>query len=156
MPTRTCARIVSKRGTPRLADVDRVTGEVRRRGPAAPVGYEWERIGEFLHVDVKKVVRLHVAVDGFSRVAYAELPPDERRGTRAAFMGRCSARLHGALQLVAPAQRVRGPAAHVAHRGRKQPIGTQQLGVGATPHVVEVIAEFHAVRAVRAHEAMRR
>ena len=27
----------------------------------------------------------------------------------------------------ASAQRVRGPAAHVAHRRRKQPIGTQQL-----------------------------
>ena len=33
--------------------------------------------------------RLHVAVDDFSRVAYAELLPDERKGTCAAFMGRC-------------------------------------------------------------------
>lgn len=32
---------------------------------------------------------LHVAVDDFSRVAYAELLPDERKGTCAAFMGRC-------------------------------------------------------------------
>ena len=31
----------------------------------------------------------HVAVDDFSRVAYAELLPDERKGTCAAFMGRC-------------------------------------------------------------------
>ena len=71
------------------------------------------RPGELVHVDVKKVARipegggwrargrgcgsapgagrscLHVAVDDFSRVAYAELLPDERKGTCAAFMGRC-------------------------------------------------------------------
>lgn len=98
---RTCARIVSRRGMLRLADVDRVTGELRRCGPATPVRYERERPGELLHVDVKKVARipdggghralgrgcgsargagaacLHVAVDDFSRVSYA------------AFMGRC-------------------------------------------------------------------
>ena len=32
---------------------------------------------------------MHVAVDDFSRVAYAELLLDERKGTCAAFMGRC-------------------------------------------------------------------
>ena len=103
----------ARRGMPRLADVDRVTGEVRRRGPATAVRYERDRPGELVHVDVKKVARipdggghralgrgcgsargagaacLHVAVDDFSRVAYAELPPDERKGTCAAFMGRC-------------------------------------------------------------------
>lgn len=71
--------------------------------------------GELVHVDVKKVARipegggwrargrgcgsaqgagrscLHVAVDDFSRVAYAELLPDERRGTCSAFMARCLA-----------------------------------------------------------------
>lgn len=113
VPARTCARIVARSGLPRLADVDRVTGEVRRRGPVTPVRYERERPGELLHVDVKKVARipgggghralgrgcgsrrgagsscLHVAVDDFSRVAYAELLPDERKGTCAAFMDRC-------------------------------------------------------------------
>lgn len=115
VPARTCARIVAGRGMPRLADVDRVTGEVRRRGPVTPVRYERERPGELVHVDVKKVARipdgggwralgrgndrsrghsgagsscLHVAVDDFSRVAYAELLPDERKGTCAAFMRR--------------------------------------------------------------------
>ena len=94
VPARTCARIVARSGPPRLADVDRVTGEVRRRGPATPVRYERERPGELVHVDVKKVARipdgggwralgrggdpskghsgagsscLHVAVDDFSR-----------------------------------------------------------------------------------------
>lgn len=105
VPARTCARIVARSGLSRLADVDRVTGEARRRGPVTPVRYERERPGELLHVDVKKVARipdggghralgrgcgsrrgagssrLHVAVDDFSRVAYAELLPDERKGT---------------------------------------------------------------------------
>ena len=96
---------------PRLADVDRVTGEARRRGPVTPVRYERERPGELLHVDVKKVARipdggghralgrgcgsargagaacLHVAVDDFSRVAYAELLPDERIRTTLDAMG---------------------------------------------------------------------
>ncbi|WP_425458926.1 integrase core domain-containing protein [Enorma burkinafasonensis] len=106
---------------PRLADVDRVTGEARRRGPVTPVRYERERPGELLHVDVKKVARvpagggwrargesvlahpdsgagyacLHVAVDDFSRVAYAELLPDERKGTTCAFMSRCLAFFSG-------------------------------------------------------------
>ena len=43
---------------PRLADVDRVTGEVRRRGPVTPVRYERDRPGELIHVDVKKVARI--------------------------------------------------------------------------------------------------
>ncbi|MDO4442262.1 MAG: IS481 family transposase [Slackia sp.] len=120
VPARTCARIVARRGMPRLADVDRVTGEPRRRGPVTRVRYERERPGELLHVDVKKVARipdggghralgrgcgsargagsacLHVAVDDFSRVAYAELLPDERKGTCAAFMGRCLRFFEGA------------------------------------------------------------
>ena len=115
VPARTCARIVARSGLPRLADVDRVTGEVRRRGPVTPVRYERERPGELVHVDVKRVARipdgggwrargaselahpdsgagyacLHVAVDDRSRAAYAELLPDERKGTCSSFMGRC-------------------------------------------------------------------
>lgn len=114
VPARTCARVVARNGMPRLADVDRVTGEVRRRGPVTPVRYERDRPGELVHVDVKKVGRipdgggwrargegrlghghafagvacLHVAVDDHSRVAYAELLGDERKGTCAAFMAR--------------------------------------------------------------------
>ena len=105
VPARTCARIVARRSLPRLADVDRVTGEQRRRGPVTPMRYERERPGELVHVDVKRVARvpdgggwrargrgaptphgagrscLHVAVDDRSRVAYAELLPDEGKGT---------------------------------------------------------------------------
>ena len=113
VPARTCARIVARLGLPRLSDVDRVTGEVRRRGPVTPVRYERERPGELVHVDVKRVARipdgggwradpsaaprgsgagwgcLHVAVDDHSRAAYAELLDDERGATCAAFMSRC-------------------------------------------------------------------
>lgn len=119
VPARTCARIVARRGLPRLADVDRVTGEVRARGPVTRVRYERERPGELVHVDVKKVARipdggghralgrgcgsargsgtscLHVAVDDNSRVAYAELLPDERKGTACAFMARAVAFYEG-------------------------------------------------------------
>ncbi|WP_270254213.1 integrase core domain-containing protein [Collinsella intestinalis] len=63
---------MASRGMPRLADVDRVTGEVRRRGPATPVRYERERPGELVHGDVKKVARI----------------PDGGGATCAAFMGR--------------------------------------------------------------------
>ena len=119
VPARTCARIVARRGLPRLADVDRVTGEARVRGPVTGRRYERERPGELLHVDVKKVARipegggwrangrgcgsrrgagiscLHVAVDDNSRVAYAELLPDERKATACAFMARALAFYEG-------------------------------------------------------------
>lgn len=58
VPARTCARIVARAGLPGLADVGRVTGEPRRRGPVTRVRYERERPGELLHVDVKKVARI--------------------------------------------------------------------------------------------------
>lgn len=45
VPARTCARIVARRGLPRLDDVDRVTGEPRARGPVTRVRYERERPG---------------------------------------------------------------------------------------------------------------
>lgn len=138
VPARTCARIVARAGPPRLADVDRVTGEPRRRGPVARVRYERERPGEPLHVDVKKVARipdgggwrargaseldhgrtsagtacLHAAVDDRSRAAYAELLPDERKETCVALMGRCLGFFEG---MGVAAERVmtdNGPAYH--------------------------------------------
>ena len=88
---------------------------LHRRGPVTRVSYERESPGEFVYVDAKKVPRipdgggrralgrgcgsargagvvcLHVAVDDLGRVAYAELLPDERKGTCAAFMERSCA-----------------------------------------------------------------
>lgn len=138
VPARTCARIVARAGPPRLADVDRVTGEPRRRGPVTRVRCERERPGELLHVDVKKVARipdgggwrargaseldhgrtsagtacLHAAVDDRSRAAYAELLPDERKETCVALMGRCLGFFEG---MGVAAERVmtdNGPAYH--------------------------------------------
>jgi transposase InsO family protein len=79
--------------------------------PRAPQRYEWGRPGQLVHVDVKKLGRIgrighritgdrrqrvrgigweyaHVCVDDCSRLAYAEVLPDERGVTVAAFMRR--------------------------------------------------------------------
>jgi transposase InsO family protein len=99
---------------PRLAWLDRPTGEPVRR-------YERERPGELLHVDVKKIGRLrdgggwrvhgrdslerrraraatrvgyeyvHAAIDDHTRLAYAEIHPDERAETCAGFLRRAAA-----------------------------------------------------------------
>lgn len=76
--------------------------------------YERRQAGELLHLDIKKLGRfrrpghrvtgsrlgrnhdvgwefVHVAVDDFSRLAYAEILPDERGGTCAAFTRRACA-----------------------------------------------------------------
>lgn len=37
VPARTCARIVARKGLPRLDDIDRATGELRARGPVTHV-----------------------------------------------------------------------------------------------------------------------
>lgn len=90
VPARTCARIVSRRGMPRLADVDRVTGEARRRGPVAPVRYERERPGELLHVDVKKVAR--IPDGGGHRALGRGLPARRRRRLQQGRLRRAAAR----------------------------------------------------------------
>ena len=84
---------MARRGLPRLAVVDRVTGEVRSRGPEMALRCGREYPEELVRVTVKKVVRIpdggehralgrgcgsrggagfscsHVAVDDNSRVA---------------------------------------------------------------------------------------
>ena len=105
---------MARRGLPRLDDIDRVTGELRSRGPVTRVRYERERPGELVHVDVKKVLRIpegghralgrgcgsrraagascpRVAVDDNGRVAHDGQPPDERKGTARALMERALA-----------------------------------------------------------------
>jgi transposase InsO family protein len=99
---------------------------LRRLEPPLPVvRYERARAGELLHLDVKKLGRigasgtrgrlvtgqrrqgyrqaglgwefLHVAIDDYSRVSYAELLPDEQQASATAFLGRAAAwfRHHG-------------------------------------------------------------
>jgi len=104
----TVHRVLRRLGAPRLADIDRPTRRIVR--------YERERPGELVHVDIKKQGRIpagggwrvhgldsrrgsrvkkgggydfvHAAVDDRSRVAYAEILPDERKETASTFMTR--------------------------------------------------------------------
>lgn len=104
----TVNRVLRRLGAPRLRDLDRPTRAVVR--------YERSRPGELVHVDVKKQGRIpagggwrihgradvpgskrhrgdgydfvHAAVDDRSRLAYAEILSDERKGTASAFMTR--------------------------------------------------------------------
>jgi transposase InsO family protein len=105
MPRSTVARVLRRRGLGRLDAIDPPTRRLVRR-------YQRATPGELLHVDVKKIGRIppgggwrirgrahrplrglgydfvHVAVDDYSRVAYAEVHPDELGDTCAAFIGR--------------------------------------------------------------------
>ena len=104
----TVHRVLRRLGAPRLRDLDRPSRVVVR--------YERERPGELLHVDVKKQGRIpagggwrvhgkavkrggrvkrgtgydfiHAALDDRSRLAYAEILPDERKETASGFMTR--------------------------------------------------------------------
>ena len=114
MPASTVHRVLTRHQLPRLAWLDRPTGEPVRR-------YERARPGEPVHVDVKKLGRLrdgggwrflgrdslehrrardaarvgyeyvHCAIDDHTRLAYAEIHPDERGETCAGFLRRAAA-----------------------------------------------------------------
>ncbi|MEV6306964.1 IS481 family transposase [Actinoplanes sp. NPDC051861] len=116
LPASTIGAVIHRAGLPRLADVDRLTGELLRGRRHSERRYEREHPGELLHVDVKKLGRVpdgggwrlhgrseqvrgrgigfdfvHVAVDDHSRLAYAEVLDDERTGTCAGFLTRAAA-----------------------------------------------------------------
>jgi transposase InsO family protein len=110
----TVHRVLVRHNQPRLVWLDRPTGEPVRR-------YERARPGELVHVDVKKIGRLrpgggwrahgrdslerrrsrygarvgfeyvHAAIDDHTRLAYAEIHPDERAETCAGFLRRAAA-----------------------------------------------------------------
>ena len=114
----TVHRVLQRHGLPRLAWLDRPTGQLVRR-------YERSRPGELIHVDVKKLGRLrdgggwrvhgrdswqhrrtkpeqaaghrvgyeyvHCAIDDHTRLAYAEIHPDETATTCAGFLRRAVA-----------------------------------------------------------------
>jgi transposase InsO family protein len=114
MHASTVHRVLTRHQMPRLSWLDRSTGEVIRR-------YERARPGELVHVDVKKIGRLrdgggwrvhgrdslerrraraatrvgyeyvHAAIDDHTRLAYAEIHPDEKGETCAAFLRRAAA-----------------------------------------------------------------
>ena len=110
VPRSTCYRILRRHGLHRLDWLDRPTATpIRRYERAAP--------GELVHIDVKKLARIpaggghrvlgralarprhrglgydyvHAAVDDHSRLAYAEIHPDETGLTCAAFCERAGA-----------------------------------------------------------------
>ena len=120
VPARTVSRVLVRRGLPRLAALDPMTGEVIRSSKTTAVRYERSRPGELVHMDVKKLARIpdgggwrahgraatvdhrhksvptgfdyvHSLVDDHSRLAYSEILSDEKGVTCAAFLARAAA-----------------------------------------------------------------
>ncbi len=113
LPASTVHAVLVRHGLSRLAWMDRPTATVIRR-------YERDRPGELVHVDVKKLGRLrdgggwrvhgrdsdqhrrardaprvgfdyvHAAIDDHTRLAYAEIQPDETAATCAGFLRRAT------------------------------------------------------------------
>lgn len=116
LPASTIGAVIARAGLPRLGEVDRLTGELLRGRRHSERRYERQAPGDLLHVDVKKLGRVpagggwrvhgrseqvrgrgngwdyvHVAVDDHTRLAYAEVLPDERATTCAGFLTRAVA-----------------------------------------------------------------
>ena len=113
----TVGRVLKRHGVAHLGDLDALTGQPIRRGPTTSARYERAAPGELIHLDVKKLGRIpdgggwrmhgragtarghrpvgfdyvHAAVDDHSRVAYAEIHPDEPGPTCAGFLERAVA-----------------------------------------------------------------
>ena len=121
VPPRTVSRILARHGVPRLAWCDPISGELIRSSKQTAIRYERERPGELVHIDVKKLGRIpdgggwrahgltktnrtshvnktpigydyvHAAIDDHTRLAYAEIHPDEKGNTVAGFLTRAAA-----------------------------------------------------------------
>ncbi len=118
VPARTISRILTRHQIPPLAWLDPVTGTSIRASRSTANRYERERPGELVHIDVKKIGRIpdgggwrlhgraavtndrknpvgfdyvHAAVDDHTRLAYAEIHPDEKGITAAGFLTRAAA-----------------------------------------------------------------
>jgi transposase InsO family protein len=120
IPASTIGVVLRREGLPRLADLDRVTGEIVRGRKFSELRYEHRDPGSLLHVDVKKLGRIpkgggwrvhglghdtprgrgigwdfvHVAIDDRSRIAYCEVHPDEKGPTCAEFLHRAAQWFH--------------------------------------------------------------
>lgn len=114
---RSVSRILVRHGVPRLSECDPITGARIRATRASTRRYEHTAAGDLVHVDVKKLGRIpdgggwrvhgrgprpgatrrigfdyiHAMVDDRSRFAYAEVLPDEKGATCAAFVQRAAA-----------------------------------------------------------------
>jgi transposase InsO family protein len=116
VPATTCGRILRRHHVPWLSHCDPISGELIRARQMSPRRYEHPHPGDLVHIDVKKVGRIpdgggwrahgrgeavrgrgigydyvHAAVDDHSRLAYAEILPDEKGSTTAAFLARAIA-----------------------------------------------------------------
>ena len=118
VPARTISRILRRHQVPPLAWLDPITGAPIRATRATTNRYEHEHPGDMVHIDVKKLGRIpdgggwrvhgreantrdrknpigfdyvHAAVDDHSRLAYAEIHPDEKGATAAGFLTRAAA-----------------------------------------------------------------
>ncbi|GAA4345541.1 IS481-like element IS1649 family transposase [Actinomadura luteofluorescens] len=117
VPARTVTRILRRHGVPVLAACDPLTGTRIRASRASERRYEHDAPGEMIHLDVKKLGRIpdgggwrahgrgqavrvrgigydfvHTAIDDHTRLAYAEVLPDEKGTTTAAFLTRAAHR----------------------------------------------------------------
>ena len=113
VPARTVGAILARHRVPLLRECDPLTGEVIRASKTTTRRYEREIPGDLIHVDVKKVGRIpdgggwkahgrseevrgrgigfdyvHAAVDDHTRLAYAEILPNEQGSTCAGFLRR--------------------------------------------------------------------
>ena len=117
----TVGRVLQRNQMPHLSMLDALTGIPIRRAPATRVRYEREHPGELIHIDVKKLGRIpdgggwraygrssrpatnrrvgfdyvHAAIDDHTRLAYAEIHPDETGATCARFLERAVAYFAG-------------------------------------------------------------
>jgi len=112
---RTVSTILRRHRVPYLRECDPLTGEVIRASKLTAVRYERDNPGDLVHVDVKKIGRIpdgggwrahgrseqvrgrgsgydyvHADVDDHTRLAYAEILPDETGPTCARFMLRAA------------------------------------------------------------------
>lgn len=116
VPARTVSRILQRHHMLPLVALDPLTGEQIRATRRSEHRYEHTEPGSLVHVDVKKLGRIpdgggwrahgrseevrgrgigfdyvHACIDDHSRYAYAEILPDERGETCAAFFTRAAA-----------------------------------------------------------------
>jgi transposase InsO family protein len=111
---RTVSAILRRHQVPYLRECDPLTGEVIRASKTTALRYERDRPGDLIHIDVKKLGKIpdgggwrasgqerenhvsghhrigydyvHAAVDDHTRLAYAEILPNEQGTTCAGFL----------------------------------------------------------------------
>ncbi len=58
MLARNLSRVLARHDIPHLSDLDSITGELLRATRKTTLRYERERLGELVHMDVKKLGRI--------------------------------------------------------------------------------------------------